>query len=347
MKQLMSVIIPNYNGSQTIGKCLESVFALNDEDREVIVVDDCSEDGSLDIIRRYPCRIIQMEKHAGASAARNAGALNSKGDVLFFIDADCLLQENAASIIRKYLHERSPEVVMGGTYTPTPPDPGFFSAFQSAFIHYFETKNSDAPDYLATHALVIRAEAFKRMGGFREDFLPILEDVEFSHRLRSAGYRLVMNPDLQVRHLFNFSLRRSLQNAVKKTRFWIVYSLKHKDLFADSGTASREIKINGVLWLVNAVLVLLFLLSGQRGFLAPVPLLWGAGMYVNRHLFGAFDRAGGAVFAVMAAAYYTVLYPAAVWTGVLRGFVQFMTGTARDDDDCGLARPKSSGSARG
>jgi hypothetical protein len=185
------------------------------------------------------------------------------------------------------------------------------------------------------------------MGGFREDFLPILEDVEFSHRLRNAGYRLVMNPDLQVRHLFNFSLRRSLQNAVKKARYWIVYSLKHKDLFADSGTASREIKINGAVWLANAVLALFFSLSRQQGFLAPVPLLWGAGIYVNRHLFRAFDRAGGAVFAVMAAAYYTALYPAAVWAGVLRGFVQYLTGTARYDTDGGLARPKSSGSEKG
>ena len=326
MKQLISVIIPNYNGSPTIGKCLESVFALNDEDLEVIVVDDCSEDGSLDIIRRYPCRLIQMETHAGASAARNAGARDSNGDVLFFIDADCLLQENALSIIRKYLHAYSAEVVMGGTYTPIPPDPGFFSEFQSAFIHYFETKNNDAPDYLATHALVIRAETFRKMGGFREDFLPILEDVDFSHRLRSAGYRLIMNPDLQVRHIFNLSLLRSLQNAVRKTRYWIVYSLMHKDLFADSGTASREIKINGLVWLVNMVLALVFLLSGQRGFLMPVPLLWGAGMYVNRHLFRAFSRAGGAVFAVMAAAYYTAVYPAAVWAGVIRGLVQYMYG---------------------
>jgi glycosyltransferase involved in cell wall biosynthesis len=346
MQQLMSVIIPNYNGSQTIGTCLESVFAINDEDREVIVVDDCSEDGSLDIIRRYPCRLIQLEKHAGASAARNAGALNSRGDVLFFIDADCLLQENAPSIIRKYLHEHSAEVVMGGTYTPTPYDPGFFSAFQSAFIHYFETKLSDAPDYLATHALVIRAETFRKMGGFREDFLPILEDVDFSHRLSGAGYRLIMNPDLQVRHIFNLSLLRSLQNAVRKTRYWIMYSLTHKDLFADSGTASREIKINGVVWLANAVLALFFLLSGQRGFLAPVPLLLGVGMYVNRHLFRAFARAGGAVFAVMAAAYYTALYPAAVWTGVMRGLVQYMTGTAGHDADGGISRAKSSGSAK-
>jgi glycosyltransferase involved in cell wall biosynthesis len=342
MKQLMSVIIPNYNGSQTIGTCLESVFAINDEDREVIVVDDCSEDGSLDIIRKYPCRLIQMEKHAGASAARNAGALNSKGDVLFFIDADCLLQENASSIIRKYLHEHSAEVVMGGTYTPTPPVSGFFNTFQSAFIHHFETKSNDAPDYLATHALVIRVETFKKMGGFREDFLPILEDVDFSHRLRSTGYRLIMNPDLQVQHVFNLSLLRSLQNAVRKTRYWIEYSLTRKDLFADSGTASREIKINGVVWLANAILALVFLLSGQRGLLVPVPLLWGAGMYVNRHLFRTFVRAGGTVFAVMAAAYYTALYPAALWAGVIRGLVQYMTGTARHDDFGGIARAKSS-----
>jgi GT2 family glycosyltransferase len=346
MKLLMSVIIPNYNGGQTIGKCLESVFALHDEDREVIVVDDCSEDGSLDIIRKYPCRLIQMEKHAGASAARNAGALNSKGDVLFFIDADCLLQENATSIIRKYLHEYPAEAVMGGTYTPTPPDPGFFNAFQSAFIHYFETKNNDAPDYLATHVLVIRADTFMKMGGFREDFLPILEDVDFSHRLRSAGYRLIMNPGLQVRHVFNLSLLRSLQNAVRKTRYWIVYSLMHKDLFADSGTASRELKINGLVWLVNTVLALVFLLSGQRSFLAPVPLLWGAGMYVNRHLFREFARAGGVEFAVMAAAYYTVLYPAAVWAGVFRGLVQYITETAWHDDVGGISRAKSSGTAK-
>jgi glycosyltransferase involved in cell wall biosynthesis len=287
-----------------------------------------------------------MEKHAGASAARNAGALNSRGDVLFFIDADCLLQENAPSIIRKYLREHSAEVVMGGTYTPTPYDPGFFSAFQSAFIHYFETKHGDAPDYLATHALVIRAETFRKMGGFREDFLPILEDVDFSHRLKRGGYRLIMNPDLQVRHIFNLSLLRSLQNAVRKTRYWIMYSLTHKDLFADSGTASREIKINGVVWLANAVLALFFLLSGQRGYLAPVPLLLGVGMYVNRHLFKAFSRAGGAVFAVMAAAYYTALYPAAVWTGVMRGLVQYITGTARSGADGGISRAKSSGSAK-
>jgi glycosyltransferase involved in cell wall biosynthesis len=323
VKHFISIIIPNFNGSRTIGKCLESIFAFNDDDREVIVVDDCSEDGSLDIIRKYPCRLIQLEKHAGASAARNAGAFSSKGDVLFFIDADCLLKEETLLIIRNHLSAQPADVVIGGTYTPVPQDPGFFSQFQSAFINYFETKNSGNPDYLATHALVIHAGTFKKLGGFTENFLPILEDVEFCHRLRRAGYRLMMDPDLQVRHIFNHSFVRSIRNAVRKTRYWIVYSLVNRDLFADSGTASREIKLSGVAWLATAVLAFLSFVSGQRGFLIPLPLLWASGIFVNRYLFKAFYKAGGAFFAFMAGMYYVIVYPAAVWTGAVRGAVQY------------------------
>ena len=329
MKQRISIIIPNYNGGRTLGTCLDSIFAISDEDREVIVVDDCSEDGSRDIVRMYPCRLVQMKQHAGASAARNAGALNGKGEVLFFIDADCVLQQDSLSIIRSCFKEYAPETVFGGTYSWAPYDPGFFNAFQSGFVHYFETKNAGAPDYLATHALAISAETFRKVGGFTEGFLPILEDVEFSHRLRRSGHRLVMIPGLQVRHIFNFSLGRSLKNAVRKTRYWIEYSMAHKDLFADSGTASREIKINGMVWLANAVLTLLLLLSGKQWLLTPILALWGAGIFVNRHLFGAFFRAGGAGFAVMAALYYSVVYPSAVWIGAFGGFAQHVRGAGR------------------
>jgi glycosyltransferase involved in cell wall biosynthesis len=323
MKPFISIIIPNYNGSRTIGACLEAVFACTDDDREVIVVDDCSEDGSLDIIRKYPCRLVQLEKHAGASGARNAGAFNSNGEVLFFIDADCLLKNDTFPVIRKSLSTLSAGMVIGGTYTPIPHDPGFFSRFQSVFINYFETKNSEAPDYVATHALAIHAETFRKAGGFQEDFLPILEDVEFSHRLRSAGYVLLMNPDLQVRHIFNFTLLKSLRNAARKAHFWIVYSLTTRDLFADSGTASREIKINGVIWAGAVLLALLSFLSGRPGLLMVLPVLWSVNSIVNRHLVRAFYTAGGAFFSFLATLYYTMVYPAAVWTGAIIGIIRY------------------------
>lgn len=346
MEQFLSIIIPNYNGSRTIGTCLESIFAINDVDREVIVVDDCSNDHSVDIIRQYPCKLIRLEQHAGASAARNAGAINSTGSVLFFTDADCLLKENTLSIVRRNLAMHPPDVVIGGTYTPIPYDPGFFSLFQSVFIHHSETKNSGNPDYLATHALVIHAETFKKSGGFTENFLPILEDVEFCHRLRRAGYRLVMDPDLQVRHIFNLSFAKSLRNAVRKTRYWTEYSLGNRDLFADSGTASGEIKISGVTWLATVLLTLLFLVFGDRGFLTPLPLLWGGGIFVNRHLFKAFLKAGSASFALMAGVYYMMVYPAAVWTGFFRGAIRHLIMNKKQPHHRDPRRPSSSGSVR-
>ncbi len=322
---LISIIIPNYNGEKTIGRCLDAVFAGSNERREVIVVDDCSEDRSVEIIRKYPCQLIALKNHAGASGARNAGAFSSRGDVLFFIDADCLIQPDTIPVIRKNLSRLAPEVVTGGTYTLVPQDEGFFSLFQSVFVHFFETKKADNPDYLATHALVINAQTFRKTGGFKESFLPVLEDVEFSHRLRGAGFRLLIDRELQVKHIFNFSFSKSLKNAVRKTRFWIVYSLMNRDLFADSGTASRELKIAGACWMGAVLLALLFALSGLEEFLLPLPVLFGAAVVANRHLFREFRKAGGLRFAMQAALYYVILYPLPVWLGTFRGIVQYLT----------------------
>jgi glycosyltransferase involved in cell wall biosynthesis len=72
MDTFISVVIPNYNNGNTIGKCLEGVLSSKYDRYEVIVVDDASSDNSVEIINRFPCRLIRLEKHAGAAKARNA-----------------------------------------------------------------------------------------------------------------------------------------------------------------------------------------------------------------------------------------------------------------------------------
>ncbi len=182
----ISVIIPNHNGSATIAKCLEAALASRYPKFEVVVVDDCSGDNSVEIINQFPCKLIRLDKPSGASKARNIGALNSHGDILFFTDADCLLRKDTLSLVARTFSEGAPDSIIGGTYTPVPYDRSFFSVFQSTFIHYSETKKPKAPDYIATHAMAVDAVVFKKMGGFSEDFFPILEDVELSHRLRRS-----------------------------------------------------------------------------------------------------------------------------------------------------------------
>lgn len=320
---MISVIIPNRNGEATIGKCLEAALASRYEPFEVIVVDDDSEDGSVEIIKRFPCGLIQLERHSGAARARNVGAQNSRGDKLFFTDADCILQEDTLSAVAEAFAEEGPGVVVGGSYTLIPYDKGFFSIFQSVFINYSETKRPDSPDYIATHAMMIDAGFFRRQGGFDEGFLPILEDVEFSHRLRKAGVRLVMRPEVLVQHVFNFSMLRSLRNALRKSTYWTVYSLGHRDLLADSGTAGAALKTNVAAFFLSLFIIGAALAAGEPGLLWLILVPFGANLAASGGLLRAFGRAGGWIFGLLAGAYYLGVYPLAVGLGAIVGIVKY------------------------
>ena len=324
MPGFISVIIPNHNGSGTIGDCLKAVFASDHGDFEVIVVDDCSVDDSIDVIKRFPCKLVRLDRHSGAAKARNAGAWQSDGDILFFTDADCLLQHDTLTVASETAALEGPDVIVGGTYTLLPHDKRFFSRFQSVFINYSETKQAANPDYLATHALAIHARTFRDNHGFAEDFLPILEDVEFSHRLRRAGYRLVLLPTIQVRHIFNYSLYRSLRNAIRKAMYWTLYSLRNRDLLHDSGTASTELKLNVAAYSAVALLLFAYLASGNSILLAPTTVVLAINAWGSRGLLMAFYRAAGLGFASAATLYYVLLYPLAVGIGAATGAVKFL-----------------------
>jgi glycosyltransferase involved in cell wall biosynthesis len=292
-------------------------------------VDDGSSDGSVEIVRRFPCCLVRLARRAGASRARNIGALHSRGNVLFFTDADCLVLRDTLSLVEKTLAGQGPGAVIGGTYTKEPMDGDFFSRFQSVFINHSETRRLDQPDYIASHAMAMRRSTFLQSGGFPEDFLPIIEDVEFSHRLRRGGCRLVMRPEIQVRHIFNFSLGRSLWNAVRKTRYWTRYSLRNRDLFADSGTASRGLKTNAAAWLAS-----LMAACGAAAFdfpllFAAVPLIMGVNGAVNFPLLRAFWRTGGPGFGLRAATYYALIYPAAIAAGAVLGLAEYFVDRDR------------------
>jgi len=167
--------------------------------------------------------------------------------------------------------------------------------------------------------MIIQAEIFKKSGGFNEDFMPILEDVEFSHRLKNMGYRLCMHPEILVQHIFNFTLIKSLRNGIRKTKYWSIYSLNNRDLFSDSGTASQEFKFNVLSCFANFGFLFLGLLLSTWFFIIPILLLYGTNLYLNRRLIRAFYTSIGLYFAISAVLYYTFLYPFAVGIGAFSG----------------------------
>jgi len=322
VEKRISIVIPNYNGAATIGKSLEAAFSSTYPDFEVVVVDDRSTDGSIEIIKKFPCTFVDLDTHSGASRARNAGARHAGGNILFFIDADCILQNNTLSLAAKAISGGEDKVV-GGTYTAIPYDDTFFSTFQSIFIHYSETKKLE-PDYIATHAMVIDRALFNQSGGFSEYFLPILEDVEFSHRLRRSGYSLVMCPYILVQHIFNFTFAKSLRNAFRKSMFWTEYSLANRDVFTDSGTASRELKVNVASFFACGILIVFSLISSQLMLLVFLPFVIALNLFLSRGLIMDFYETKGSSFGIGATLYYIAVYPLAVGAGALAGMWRYL-----------------------
>ena len=330
MDKFISVVIPNYNGSKTVGKCLEAVLSSKYDRYEVIVVDDKSSDNSVEIINSFPCRLIKLAKHAGAAKARNTGVRESAGEIIFFIDADCIVSGDTLSLVHKAIKGQK-NTVIGGSYTPLPYDNNFFSIFQSIFINYSELKQKK-PDYIATHSMAIEKSIFEKNNGFSEKFLPVLEDVEFSHRLRRSGHQLLMEPDILVRHIFNFTFWKSLKNAFRKSRYWTMYSLGNRDVFRDSGTASQGLKVNVLSNFLIMLFLLLYFFMPSRIFLVLLLMISGINLYLNRNLLRAFYRTKGALFAIPASLYYMLIYPLAAGAGSFIGMMQYFRNSCRVKD---------------
>ena len=88
---LVSVVIPSYNSGKFISETLKSVSSQTYEEIEIIVVDDCSTDNTIEIIKKHNdprLVLIQLEKNKGVANARNVGIANSKGTYIAFVDSD-------------------------------------------------------------------------------------------------------------------------------------------------------------------------------------------------------------------------------------------------------------------
>ena len=118
---IISSIIPIYNVSQYIERCLLSVINQTYKDIEIILVDDASPDDSIlkarKIVNQYPqydISIITHEKNKGLSAARNSGVRASSGDYLFFLDSDDAIPNDAIKLLTDKVIQHHVDLVVGG-----------------------------------------------------------------------------------------------------------------------------------------------------------------------------------------------------------------------------------------
>jgi GT2 family glycosyltransferase len=203
-KELMiSVIVPVYNGEHFLNQCLDALFNSDYSSFEVIVVDDCSTDQSASLSREKGARVLTMEQNSGPAAARNFAAESAAGEILLFVDADVVVKKDTLSKVAESFQQHPQISALFGSYDDEPGEQNFLSQYKNLQHHFVhQTSNPEASTFWAGLGAV-RREAFNKIGGFDcERFaIPSIEDIELGVRLRSAGHSILLNPEIQAKHL--------------------------------------------------------------------------------------------------------------------------------------------------
>jgi len=232
---MISIVIPSYN-SKTIEKTIKSLLNQDYKEKYEIIVVDSSNDDTPKIISKYPVRLIRQNP-SGPANARNLGVKNAKGEIIVFIDSDCIAPKNWLKNLLKPLSDKNVAAV-SGTYR-TKNKESIIARFAGYEIEQRHEKMNrlDRIDFVGSFGCVYRKDIFLKFGGFDTNFVQS-EDGELSYKIAKKGYVIKFNPSAYVYHYHPDSLIKFL-----KQKFWhsywrvLVYK-KHKDkLFGDSYTS--------------------------------------------------------------------------------------------------------------
>lgn len=195
----VSVVIPNYNGERTLDACVRSALAQTLPPSEVIVVDDGSTDGSREIARRHPCRLIELPRNRGVSVARNTGAAASTGEILFFLDSDQALAPDSIANAVTILREDPACGCVHGLVAPEPLiDDGPVERYRVLHQYWWRKRGVGEVQLALFGQTAIRRAVFQAAGEFDER-LRDSQDVEYSERLAPLT-RIRLSDRIVARH---------------------------------------------------------------------------------------------------------------------------------------------------
>jgi GT2 family glycosyltransferase len=196
----VSFIVPALNEERHIGKCLQSIKRLelpaDVVSIETIVVDNQSVDRTAEISRKEGA-VVERVSPGSPARARNAGANAARGDWLAFLDADCELSENWLTMCATHLRE-SQVVGVAGVMGQPLADATWVELAWFDLAHSKRQLGPTRARWLPTFNLLVRREAFQRVGAFDEK-LTTCEDSDLGYRLSEIG-TLIADPLARVIH---------------------------------------------------------------------------------------------------------------------------------------------------
>ncbi|MEM4574292.1 MAG: glycosyltransferase [Candidatus Caldarchaeum sp.] len=225
----VSVVILTRNSELTIGQCLEAVAALSSLVENVVVVDGCSTDSTLEIVKNFRERlhiVILSDQGHGLGYARDIGWRSVSSPYVIMLDSDVIIRPDFPTEAMKVLQLDSRVGGVAAKLRPVILEKGWLAAFQAknlgVHLHLREPVYPYEAPALHTACTMYRRSALEAVDGFDHSFFFAKEDSDISFKLRKAGYKLYYL-GVEAQHLerarlckMNFRYGRSYVQIYKK-----------------------------------------------------------------------------------------------------------------------------------
>jgi len=264
----ISVVISCYNKRGTIAQSIRSVLHQEGARFELIVADDGSTDGSsnmLDAFSAYERVKIIRKDHSGVSATKNIGLANARSDIVYFVDGDCVLDQN--SLARLLSCFTSPRIgCVGGAVRALNRSSSIASAIELM-------QNEIERKWPFGANVAYKREALTEAGGFDES-VEAGEDVDLFLRVHKAGFDFVYDPAIVARTVNPESFSSFLNQRFRWGIGFAQLTERHNEVF------TMRIKLCFALTLFTLCSPVLGLLDVRMVLLFPILLALSIGRFL-------------------------------------------------------------------
>jgi GT2 family glycosyltransferase len=215
----LSIIIPSYNTKDLLDRCLESIFSSIKHSTysvEVIVVDNNSTDGSVEMLNKKYEQVIKVfnKENVGYGKANNIGIKKSNGTHILLLNSDCKVLNAAIETLfifsKKHDHSFVGGKLLNEDMTPQASGGPFYSlpvVFAMLFLkgdafHVTRSspKNVQRMDWISGACIMAPKKIFEDVGGFDEGIFMYMEEIDLLYRAKKMGYDVWFNPEAYFVH---------------------------------------------------------------------------------------------------------------------------------------------------
>jgi glycosyltransferase involved in cell wall biosynthesis len=318
-----TVVIPVHNAGSQLVKCIKALRASTYVDFELLVVDDCSTDDTAEVIRMCGTACLRTPSQLGPAGARNLAARQARGRILVFVDADVQVPPDALQIFAEDFARDPLLAAVFGSYDRAPAEPDFFSQYKNLMHHYVhQNSNAMAATFWAGCG-AMRRDLFQEFGGFDAEKYnrPAIEDIDLGLRLTRAGYKVLLEKRVQVRHLKRWTFVGMLKSDIRDRAIpWSKLILETREMPRDLNLTygARLSAVCTLLLMVQTVCLLEFSRLGKsfsRFVLIGTLINVSALIVINLDVYLFFRKQRGMVFtlATVLTHWLYYLYSGLVW----------------------------------